>query len=127
MLAVVKTPHIEVRIKGSISAKMLDFLRREYGHDLTIHEPEEDDSAVPFKESEWYQTYIKRETPGDILNAIRWQRRLSQAELARRLGIARQSVSAMEKGRRAIGPDMIARLAQVLGVSPDEFIPGDRA
>ncbi len=52
--------------------------------------------------------------PGDIIAGLRGREELTQLELARRMGISRSNLSAMENGKRPIGKEMAKRLAAAL-------------
>lgn len=52
----------------------------------------------------------------DLIGQIRRRAGLSQAELARRAGMARSVVNAYEHGRRQPGADALARLAGAAGL-----------
>jgi len=57
------------------------------------------------------------------LRALRLQHRLTQEELMRRLGLARQShISSLEAGRKAPSIDLIVRIADLFGVTTDELL-----
>lgn len=47
---------------------------------------------------------------------------LTQAELARRLGVSYPRLNEIVKGRRSVTPDAALRLAHVLGMSPDFWL-----
>jgi addiction module HigA family antidote len=47
---------------------------------------------------------------------------LTQAELARRLGVSYPRLNEIIKGRRSVTPDTALRLAQVLGMSADFWL-----
>lgn len=47
---------------------------------------------------------------------------MTQAELARRLGVSYPRLNEIVKGRRSITPDTALRLARVLGMSPDFWL-----
>lgn len=57
---------------------------------------------------------------GDMLRALRRERDLTQAALADLAGCAAQTVRAFESGRRRPSRAMAERLAQVLGVPPEQ-------
>ena len=44
---------------------------------------------------------------------------LSVAQLAKRLGVSRQSVNELVRERRAVSPDMALRLSRLFGTSPE--------
>lgn len=55
----------------------------------------------------------------DRISALRAQRRMTQSELAEKLGVARASVNAWEMGISSPSSQYLVRLAQVFGVSTD--------
>ncbi len=57
-----------------------------------------------------------------MLRSIRECDEVSQAELARRLGISRAHICDIEKGRNFLGPERAANFAKVLGYSPEQFV-----
>ena len=50
------------------------------------------------------------------------QRGLTAAEVARRLGLYRSNLSAMDAGRRSVSLKTLSRIAQVLACSPGELL-----
>src|SRR3954452_22496897 len=52
---------------------------------------------------------------------------LSQGELARQAGVHPTYISHVENGRRALGEDALARVAEVLGVSVAYLVDGEQA
>lgn len=61
-------------------------------------------------------------TLGDLMLSIRLGEEMSQAELARQLGISRSHLCDIEKGRKAVGPRRAARFASALGYSEAQFV-----
>lgn len=59
---------------------------------------------------------------GSLLSAIREGEELSQAEMARRLGISRSHLCDVEKGRKSVSPGRAAEFAQSLGYSEKQFV-----
>ncbi|WP_405758910.1 helix-turn-helix transcriptional regulator [Streptomyces sp. NBC_00073] len=61
--------------------------------------------------------------PTRVTNTIRAQRfahdEMTQAELARRIGVSRQTVIAIEQGRYSPSLEMAFQIARVFGVSLD--------
>jgi len=47
---------------------------------------------------------------------------LTQAELAKRLGVSRLTVSELLHERRAVSPDMAMRLARLLNTTPESWL-----
>jgi transcriptional regulator with XRE-family HTH domain len=60
--------------------------------------------------------------PVPHLRRLREARYLSQAELARRSGIGRDTINRLEKGDREAEPPTIERLAAALGVGMADLI-----
>lgn len=62
--------------------------------------------------------------PTIVTNSIRQRRfaaaEMTQAELARRVGVTRQTIIAIEKGRYSPTLEMAFRIARALGVRLDE-------
>lgn len=60
---------------------------------------------------------------GQRLKALRQQRSLKQATLAKRVGVTQPYIVALEKGRENPTLSTLARLADVLGVGITDFFP----
>ena len=122
MQAVVKTPHIEINIKGDIPKKLLATLEEEYGQDVEISE-EDDEELIDIFETDWYRDIKAGMTPGTYLKIYRENFGLTQAELGKRLGnVPRQHISNMECGSRNISLKTAKKLSQIFHVSPEKFI-----
>jgi DNA-binding XRE family transcriptional regulator len=123
MQAVVKTPRIEINIKGDIPHKLLTVLTDEYGEDIKIYEDEDDDEKINIFETDWYKKTKARMSPGDYLRNYREIRGMTQQELGNLLGgIPRQHVSNMERGIRSISLKTAQKLAQIFEVSVEKFL-----
>jgi addiction module HigA family antidote len=75
-------------------------------------------------------TGIKRRPthPGEILRKdFIPDYNLSVAELARYLGVSRQSINELLKERRALSPAMALRLSRLFGNSPEFWLNAQRA
>jgi len=57
-------------------------------------------------------------TPGAVIEDMLEEMNLSQSALAGRLGVSRQTVHEIIKGKRAITPDMAHRLGRLFGNGP---------
>jgi len=62
---------------------------------------------------------------GERLRQLRRERALSQRDLSRLTGIAHDSISQLETGKRDAQPRTIRKLAEVLGVEPIELMKED--
>jgi transcriptional regulator with XRE-family HTH domain len=56
------------------------------------------------------------------LRQLRQERRLTQAQLARMLGVSPSTIGMYEQGRREPDGDLLARMASVLRCSTDELL-----
>ena len=56
---------------------------------------------------------------------MRRERALSQRDLSRMTGIAHDSISQLETGKRDAQPRTIRKLAEALGVEPKELMKGE--
>jgi transcriptional regulator with XRE-family HTH domain len=59
---------------------------------------------------------------GERLRRIRKERLLTQVELSKRTGVAQDSISSLETGKREAHPGTIRKLAEALGVEPTELL-----
>jgi transcriptional regulator with XRE-family HTH domain len=62
---------------------------------------------------------------GARLRQLRREQALSQRDLTRVSGIAHDTISDLETGKRRAQPRTIRKLAEVLGVEPKELIKGE--
>jgi DNA-binding XRE family transcriptional regulator len=122
MQAVVKTPHIEISIKGNIPKKLLSVLRKEYGKKLLFKE-QHDNNLVNAFETDWYKKVKSQTSPGDNMKIYREIHGMTQEELGRMLGnIPRQHISNMERGIRAISVNTAKKLSKIFKVPLDKFV-----
>jgi transcriptional regulator with XRE-family HTH domain len=59
---------------------------------------------------------------GNRLRQLRRERALSQRDLSHITGIAHDSISQLETGKREAQPKTIRKLAEALGVEPSELM-----
>jgi len=72
----------------------------------------------------WYIIFVNRfwEIDGERLRRTRKERLLTQVELSKMTGVAQDSISALETGKREAHPGTIRKLAKALGVEPTELL-----
>jgi DNA-binding XRE family transcriptional regulator len=122
MLAVVKTPHIRIEIKGKISKRLLKVLKEEYGSDVQLV-PDEEDEKIDILETDWYKDIKRKLTPGKNMRLYRLNRGMTQKDLGALLGgIPRQHISNMEKGIRPISKKVALKLSSIFKISVEKFI-----
>ncbi len=63
---------------------------------------------------------------GEVLRAARESKKLSQEKLALNAGISRNSIGSLEKGEFAASIDTLFKVADGLGVLPEELITETR-
>lgn len=61
-------------------------------------------------------------TLGSLIKSIRLGEEKTQEEFATQLGISKQYLCDIEKGRRCVSPKLAAKYAELLGYSVDQFI-----
>ena len=124
MQAVVKTPRIDIKIKGEIPRKLLSVLEEVYGEQIQLSEEEEnDEETVDIFETDWYRDIRSSIEPGDNLRIYRENRSLTQARLGEKLGgVPRQHISNMERGTRSISLKTAKKLAKLFRVSVEKFV-----
>ncbi len=121
MQAVVKTPRIDIKIKGDIPKKLLNVLKEEFGKKVKISV--ENDEYVDIIETDWYKKVKGKTTPGDNMKIYREIHNLTQEKLGNLLGdVPRQHISNMERGTRSISLKTAKKLAKIFKVSAEKFI-----
>jgi DNA-binding XRE family transcriptional regulator len=119
MLAVVKTPHIEIRGKR-LSSEFIKTVRTFFGSEVEVIE--EDDEVVDWFKTDLHRTIAAQREPGSAIRAFRKRDGMTQAALASKLGISAQAVSDLENGRRPIGARTAKRLAESFKRPLEDFI-----
>ena len=123
MQAVVKTPHIEISVKGAvIPPKLIEVLKEEYGKKLSIV-TDDGEELIRISDTQWYKDMKRDMHPGKFLRVYRENKGLTQAKLGEVLGgIPRQHVSNMENGHRAISIKMARKLSSILDAPIERFL-----
>ena len=122
MQVAVKTPRIELKMKGDIPERVILFLEEEYG--VSLRQTADDgEDVVNALETDWYKRTMAAMTPGKALRIYRENAGLTQAALGERIGgVPRQHISNMENGKRPIGKENAKRLAAALHVDYRVFL-----
>ncbi len=123
MLAVVKTPHIRIRIEGRIPSRLMTVLKQEYGKGVRLVDATgTDDELVDVFQTDWYRRTKARLTPGKNLRIYRQNSKFTQAQLGKLIGLPKQYVSNMENDVRPISKNMAIKLAAIFKTSVARFI-----
>ena len=122
MQVAVKTPRIELNMKGDIPERVILFLEEEYG--VSLRQTADDgEDVVNALETDWYKRTMAAMTPGKALRIYRENAGLTQAALGERMGgVPRQHISNMETGKRPIGKENAKRLAAALHIDYRVFL-----
>ena len=102
MLVVVNQPHTSFRIEGDIPVGILDYVGREYGKENIAVINDDGDELIDPHEMDFYKKAKAEETPGKNMRLFRRNLKMTQSELAEKLGTTKQAVSNMENGIRPI-------------------------
>jgi ribosome-binding protein aMBF1 (putative translation factor) len=116
MLAVVKTPHIELSINGEGSKEALDWLARKFRVQVISGE----DKKVNIEETDFYRE-MEVNRSGNLLEAARLKAGLSQKQLAEAVGIRQTMISEYESGRRRITKAIAGRFAKELKIKQERL------
>ena len=74
-------------------------------------------NAMKFLES-----LVGKLTFGGLIGAMRQAEEMSQVEFAKKLGISKQHLCDIEKGRKFVSPERAARFAKILRHSEQSFV-----
>jgi len=61
-------------------------------------------------------------TFGGLIEAMRQAEEMSQVDFAEKLGISKQHLCDIEKGRKFVSPERAAKFAKILGHSEQSFV-----
>ena len=118
MLALVKKPHIELSIHGEHVDELLAWIKNKY--EVAVLVDEKKDGFLPIESTEFWQEMEKNRV-GNLLAAARLKAGLTQARLAKKLGIRQNMVSDFERGRRTYSDAMAGRLSKALKVREEHL------
>ncbi len=118
MLALVKKPHIELSIHGEHVDELLAWIKKKY--EVAVLVDEKKDGFLPIESTEFWQEMEKNRV-GNLLAAARLKAGLTQARLAKKLGIRQNMVSDFERGRRTYSDAMAGRLSKALKVKEERL------
>jgi DNA-binding XRE family transcriptional regulator len=118
----VKTPHINIEIKGEISKKHLSLIKKEYGKNVHLVN-DETNEYIDVSKTKWFKKIKSQMTPGVNLMVYRMNRGLTQIQLGELLGgVPKQHISNMENDKRPISLKMAKTLSKIFKVSVERFI-----
>ncbi len=112
MLVVAKTPPIRVEIFGEGMTELVAVLKNAIP----------DEEYVKPDDIPWFREIRDAWHPGDTIRIRRENAGMTQAELAAKSAIAFPNISAIENGKRAVGPRTAKKLATALGFDYRELL-----
>lgn len=122
MLVVVKKPHTKIaafKLVGTIEQETLEYLNDRFGKENVAI----DEEIIDVFESEWFKDISKKTTLGSVVRVYRENFKLTQQQLAHKVGIQNSSyISDIENNRRPISKALVKKFAELFGVSPEMFI-----
>ena len=118
MLALVKKLHIELSMHGEHIDELLAWIQKKY--DVAVLAEDSDDELVPIVSTDFWKEMEKNRI-GNLLAGARLKAGLTQAQLAKQLGIRQNMVSDYERGRRTYSDAMAKRLSAVLKVKEEHL------
>lgn len=121
MLAVVKTPRINIRIKGKVPSKLLQCLRSEFGDELKI-DNSYDGEVVDFFKTDIYNHIKNDMTPGTYIRIYRENKNLTQKQLGELVGVSKAYICDIEKNRRSVSKQLAKHFADIFSVPVSKFI-----
>jgi DNA-binding XRE family transcriptional regulator len=122
MLAVVKTPRTDIKMRGFIPASVVRVLRNEFGKKLTVTSEKDDLTLENVFDCAEYKEFKKRVTPADYFRTYRENSGLTQAEIAKKFDVSRAYICDLEHGRRAFSKPFAKKVAGFFKFSAEHLI-----
>ena len=119
MLALVKKPHIELSIHGENVDELIEWISKKYEVRILSSATE----SVPIEETNFWKE-MQSNRVGNLLAGARLKAGLTQAQLAKNLGVRQNMISDFERGKRRLSPTMAKRLAKALHVDVNRISDG---
>ena len=122
MLVVVNQPHTDgFRIEGRVPKDILDYVESKYSKENISIMNDDGDELLDPTEMDFYKDIKARQTPGGNLRFYRKLLKMTQPELAEKLGTSKQAISLMEHNKRPISRNTARELGKLFNVSPHRF------
>ena len=71
---------------------------------------------------QFLESLVGELTFGGLIEAMRQAEEMSQVDFAKKLGISKQHLCDIEKGRKFVSPERAAKFAKILGHSEKSFV-----
>jgi len=117
MLALVKKPRIELSLQGEHVDELIEWISKKF--EVSILTSDNSESIAVEETDFWKEMQSNR--IGNLLSGARLKARLSQAQLAAKLGVRQNMISDYERGKRRLSPSMAKRIAEILHLKVDRL------
>ena len=117
MLALVKKPRIELSLQGENVDELIEWISKKFEVSILSSDNSE---SIPIEDTDFWKE-MQSNRIGNLLAGARLKARLSQAQLAEKLGIRQNMISDYERGKRRLSPAMAKRIAKVLHVKVERI------
>ena len=117
MLALVKKPRIEISLQGEQVDELIEWIRKKF--EVSILTSDNSESIAVEETDFWKEMQSNR--IGNLLSGARLKAKLSQTQLAEKLGIRQNMISDYERGKRRLSPSMAKRIAKILHIKVDRI------
>ncbi|MFH1739293.1 MAG: helix-turn-helix transcriptional regulator [bacterium] len=122
MLALVKRPHTELSLRGEHAEEVLTWIRKKY--EVSVLSADTTEDSIPVRDTAFWRE-LEKNRVGNLLAGARLKAGMTQAQLARKIGIRQSMVSEYERGRRPITQLMAKRLSKALKIGSKKLLLGE--
>ena len=112
MLALVKKPRIEISLQGEQVDELIEWISKKFEVSILTSNISE---SIAVEETDFWKE-MQSNRIGNLLSGARLKARLSQAQLAEKLGVRQNMISDYERGKRRLSLSMAKRIAKILRI-----------
>jgi DNA-binding XRE family transcriptional regulator len=117
MLALVKKPRIELSLHGDDVDELIGWISKKFEVSILSSENSE---TISVEETDFWKEMQSNRT-GNLLAGARLKAKLTQEQLATKLGVRQNMISDYERGKRRLSPSMAKRIAEILHLKVDRL------
>jgi ribosome-binding protein aMBF1 (putative translation factor) len=118
MLALVKKPRIEISLQGEHVNELIEWISKKF--EVSILTSDNSESVAVEETDFWKEMQSNR--IGNLLAGSRLKAKLSQTQLAEKLGIRQNMISDYETGKRRLSSSMAERIAGILQIKVERIL-----
>ena len=112
MLALVKKPRIEISLHGEQIDELIEWISKKFEVSILTSNISE---SIAVEETDFWKE-MQSNRIGNLLSGARLKARLSQAQLAEKLGVRQNMISDYERGKRRLSLSMAKHIAKILRI-----------